>query len=203
MLSRRDNQCGFTLIEMLIGLAIVGILIGIAAPSFNSWIQNAQVRTAAQSIMDGLQLARAEAVRLNAPVTFNLSDTTGAGLVDWNVCSTATQPCPTANILQSRSNAEGSVNARVGVFEQNDGQAHTNYATPVAAGNELPSYVTFNGLGQVSTTGNNCNDVEFARADVTNAAYSAARRLVIEVSCPGGQIRMCDPSLSSSDPRGC
>lgn len=201
MLTHRKSQNGVTLIELMIGLAIVGILIAVAAPSFNSWIQNAQVRTAAQSILDGLQLARAEAVRSNAQVRFNLSSTTG--LVDWDICSTAASPCPASSVVQSRSNTEGTVNARIGVYEQDDGLVHTNYATPVAAGSEMPTYVTFNGLGQVVTTGNNCNDAEFSRLDVTNAVYPAARRLVIEVSCPGGQVRMCDPSLSGSDPRGC
>lgn len=200
MLSRGNNQRGVTLVEMLIGMAIVGILLAVAVPSFNSWVQNAQVRTAAQSIMDGLQLARAEAVKSNAQVRFNLSS--AAGQVDWDVCSTAASPCPAANILQSRSSAEGSVNARVGVYEENDGVVHTNYSTAIAAGNLLPSSITFNGLGQIATT-TNCNDAEISRIDVTNASYSAARRLVLVVSCPGGQVRLCDPSLSSSDPRGC
>ena len=202
VLSLRYKQRGFSLIELIIGLVIIGILLAMGAPAFSSWIQNAQVRTAAQSLVDGLQLARAEAVRLNAPVRFNLSDTSGAGLVDWDVCSSASSPCPAANILQSRSNAEGSVNARVGVYETDDGLPHTNYATVVTAGEELPGSITFNGLGRV-VTASNCADNNITRIDVTNAVAPTARRMVVEVSCPGGQIRMCDPALPSTDPQGC
>ena len=61
--------------ELLIGIAIIGILLALAAPNFAVWIQNSKIRTAAESIQNGLQLARAEAVRRNAQVRFQLTTT--------------------------------------------------------------------------------------------------------------------------------
>lgn len=200
VLIKRFIQRGMTLIEFMIGIAIVGILIAVAAPNFMNWIQSAQVRTAADSIVNGLQLARAEAVRLNTNVRFSLTDATG--LVDWEICSVAVTPCPAANLIQQRPNTEGSINARVGVYEIGDGQPQTNYAVVAAAGNEMPTHVTFNGLGRTISDGAD----DTVRIDVTNAISATARRLVIVVSNPGGMIRMCDPALTISnptDPKAC
>lgn len=203
MLKPRHEQQGLTLIEFVIGVAIIGILFMLGAPSFSAWVQDTQIRTAAQSLVDGLQLAHAEAVRRNTPVRFNLSDTTGAGLVDWDVCAVAASPCPAASIIQRRTNSDGSVNARIGVYETDDGLPHTNYAAAVAAGTELPNRVTFNGLGR-DVTANNCNDDNITRIDVTNAVAPSAHRLVVEISCPSGSIRMCDPALALAlNPQGC
>lgn len=57
---------------MLIGVAIMAILAGLAMPSFQTWLQNAQIRNAAESIQNGLQRARAEAVGRNTNVEFVL-----------------------------------------------------------------------------------------------------------------------------------
>jgi type IV fimbrial biogenesis protein FimT len=193
---------GFSLVELMIAIAVFSILIMLGAPSFTSWMQSSQIRTAAESIVDGLQLARAEAVRLNANVQFSL--TSSSGLVDWQVCSAAAAtaiPCPTGtgNLIQQRSNTEGSVNARVGVYEENDGNNASSYSTVVAAGNEMPTHVTFNGLGRAVTDGSD----DTVRIDVTNVKDPNARRLIILVNYPGGQIRMCDPALPSTDPKAC
>jgi type IV fimbrial biogenesis protein FimT len=76
MLSRSRPQRGFSLVELCIGLAVLAILISLAVPGMRTWLQNSQLRTTAESIQNGLQLARSEAVRRNVFVTFTLN---GAG----------------------------------------------------------------------------------------------------------------------------
>lgn len=61
----RGRQKGFTLVELMIGLVIVGVLLMQAIPSFSAWIQNMKVRNSAEAILNGLQLARSQAVRSN------------------------------------------------------------------------------------------------------------------------------------------
>ena len=63
-------QRGVTLIELMIGLAIVALVLFVAVPSFGIFLQNSQIRNAAGSVLDGLQLARNEAIRRNSPVRF-------------------------------------------------------------------------------------------------------------------------------------
>lgn len=100
----RFAQRGVTLIELMIAIIIVSILLTIALPDFRAWIQNTQIRTATESIQNGLQLARAEAVRRNEPVSFILGTGTG-----WTVSTEA------GTAIQSRASGEGSVNVTVAV----------------------------------------------------------------------------------------
>ena len=51
----RFLQRGVTLIELMIGLAIVALVLFVAVPSFGIFLQNSQIRNAAGSVLDGLQ----------------------------------------------------------------------------------------------------------------------------------------------------
>ncbi len=53
---------GFTLIEAMVVLAIMGILLGMAIPSFNWLVIDTEMRTATNSMRRSLNLARKEAV---------------------------------------------------------------------------------------------------------------------------------------------
>ena len=76
MLNFRPSAAdGFSLIELMITLAVLGMLIMIALPNMGTWIQNTQIRTAAEGMQAGLQLARAEALKRNTTVRFQLVDT--------------------------------------------------------------------------------------------------------------------------------
>jgi type IV fimbrial biogenesis protein FimT len=178
LLAVKRLQRGVSLIELCIGVAILAILSAMAAPSFNAWIQSSQIRTSAESIQNGLQLARAEAVRQNTQVQFVMDASYG-----WSVgCVTVSATCPA--VIQSRAASEGSTNAVVGVTVNGGGSA-------------LPATVTFNGIGRITAP---LVETDF---NVTNpTGGSGMRNLRVAVST-GGQIRMCDPALSSSDPRGC
>jgi len=48
------------------------VLISLGAPGFAEWLQNQQIRAAAEATLNGLQVARGEAVRSNTPVRFQL-----------------------------------------------------------------------------------------------------------------------------------
>jgi type IV fimbrial biogenesis protein FimT len=110
---------GFSLVELIVGMAILGVLLAIAMPAFSNWLRNARVRTAAESVQNGLQLARAEAVRRNTTVAFSSShhrrqlraDTAGPNWVvsldsPSGLCNTALRHRVAPRIIQSRSGAE-------------------------------------------------------------------------------------------------
>ncbi|MDO8812680.1 MAG: GspH/FimT family pseudopilin [Gallionella sp.] len=69
MNSRRHAESGFTLPELLIVLAVAGILAAIAVPSFQSLTQSQQVKNASFELFSNLSLARSEAIKRNANVT--------------------------------------------------------------------------------------------------------------------------------------
>jgi prepilin-type N-terminal cleavage/methylation domain-containing protein len=83
---------GFTLIELMIGVAIFALLTVLAVPMYGDFMANTQVRTAAESVLTGIRLAQSEAVRRGIPVRFELVGSTG-----WQVVFLAVAPPPTAS----------------------------------------------------------------------------------------------------------
>ncbi len=61
---------GFTLVEMLMVLVVVGIMTAIALPSMRLSLSNADIRAVAEEMRSGLELARTEAIRRNTSVQF-------------------------------------------------------------------------------------------------------------------------------------
>lgn len=62
-------RAGFTLIELIVTVVIVGIFAAIAVPSFVGLIHRSNVRAGADELYDLLQYSRAEAVTRSTPVT--------------------------------------------------------------------------------------------------------------------------------------
>lgn len=168
---------GFSLVELMIAIAIMATLMGLAVPSFRTWLQNSQIRNAAESVQNGLQRARAEAVGRNANVEFVL----GAGS-SWVV----QLPLPASAVIESRPASEGSRDVAVAV-------------TPGGT-----TTVTFNNFGSVVTP-NGDGSAPFTRVDLDSSVLDAADSQNLRVTIGvGGNARMCDPNLAAgSSPRAC
>jgi type IV fimbrial biogenesis protein FimT len=59
----RDKQPGFTLIELIITLAIAAILMTVAIPNFQTFVLNNRISTQANDFLTALSLARSEAIK--------------------------------------------------------------------------------------------------------------------------------------------
>lgn len=76
----RRRMRGFTLIELMIAVAIVAILVAVGAPSFASFIDSNKVRTETQRVAGLLALARNHAVNKNREVTVRIQVAAGSAL---------------------------------------------------------------------------------------------------------------------------
>ena len=70
----RKKQYAFTLIELMVTLAVVAIVVGVAVPSFNQQIAQNRSETLSQDFIFALNFARTEAVKRSAFVVLCASD---------------------------------------------------------------------------------------------------------------------------------
>ena len=74
------KHTGFTLIELMITLAIVGVLLLVGLPSLKTTMQGNQVVAATNELLSALHVARSEAIKLNSRVS--ICPTAGDGTTD-------------------------------------------------------------------------------------------------------------------------
>jgi len=166
-----------TLVEIMVSLVVLGILLMVALPNFAAWLQNQQLRAATEGSLNGLQIARAEAIRRNVLVQLVMAPpATG-----WTVSDAAS-----GAVIQSKVHEEGTVNAVLAV-------------TPGGA-----TRVTFTPLGAVGA--NTDGSVAITQLDFTNPTGGSCQpagpmRCLRVVVTGGGSVRMCDPV--ATDARGC
>jgi type IV fimbrial biogenesis protein FimT len=88
------NRPGFTLIEMMVVLAITVILSSIAAPSFKSLVAGQRARATSTELYAALTLARSEAIKRNTQVT--LLPAGAAWQSGWSIPNPTTTGTPIA-----------------------------------------------------------------------------------------------------------
>ena len=66
---KRARDRGFTLLELLVTVAVAAVLLGIGVPSFIDTIRNSQMSASANDLLAAMHLARTEAVKRRTPVT--------------------------------------------------------------------------------------------------------------------------------------
>lgn len=141
-----EPQEGFTLIEILMTMVIMGILMAVAIPNFSKWKEKHEINGQAQKVYFDLMLARTSAVKNNSPVRVAYDTTAHTYTIHQDINSDGIQdvgePVKTGTL-------ENDVN-----FAINTGWKDTDLndvSTPVSFGGAQT--VVFDSRGQASNSG--------------------------------------------------
>ena len=195
----KQTAHGFTIIELVVTLALFGVLMGLAVPSFTIFIQNTQIRNAAETVLTGLTQAKSEAIRRNTPVRFQfvttltsscaLSQSSGSWIVSLDdpagSCEVAPSETTTPRTYRKQSSADGYPKVTVTATSS--------------------SSIVFNGIGRIVGTG--ITQIDFTHNAMTcehlETTNGTARCLRILIST-GGAPKLCDPKVTATtDSRHC
>jgi type IV fimbrial biogenesis protein FimT len=196
------RQHGFTLIEALVVVTMLAFLLVAGIPTITDWLRNTRIRNASESIQNGLQQARNEAVRRNTNVSFwlvsladpnqlanscTLSSSSGSWVVSVDSPATHCADDPSTTVSPKI----------VAAHPMGDGASGVSVSALQSDGATAATSVTFNGFGQV------VNSTSIARIVLDSSASGTYRKLRVDIS-PAGQVRLCDLNVSAStDPRHC
>lgn len=70
----RNKQSGFTLVELLIAITIIGILLAIGLPSFQRTMDKARLVGAADNLLADMRYALTESTKRNVPITITFTE---------------------------------------------------------------------------------------------------------------------------------
>lgn len=188
---RCHGQPGFTLIELMITLVVLGVLLGFGVPNLRSFIQNSRITTQSNDVIGALATARSEAIKRNKPVV---------------LCRSA-DPAATAPVCAS--GGAGTWETGWLVFQDNDA-SNTFGGTDVllyihetlpdgltlrANSAALADYLTFDASGMTKLPAPAAGDPphHFKLCDSRGAAY--ARAVVLETT---GRARISRQSTFAS-----
>jgi len=168
-------QLGLTLVELMVGLAIIGLLLLIAIPPFSDYVRNNQIRSLADELHASLQQTKYEAIKRNARTNLVIANTG-----NWSI-----------RIPANESGAEEVL------LEYIPAQAKAGIVISTAN-----NTVSFNSQGRLADGGPYTLDIMPQNSADCISPGGKLRCLRLQIST-AGQIRLCDLSLKSTDPRSC
>lgn len=203
LMTRPVHTHGFSLIELIIAIALMSILMTFAMPMYSSYMHNQRIRSSAEGVLSGLQIARSEAVKQNRRVEFLLTDDE----VDPSNASSAAAATGGASwMARALDTPTAGVHTYVDGRDGTEGTGSSTAGSLVAVTGSVGS-VVFSALGTVEAgAATTTFDVASANPSTQGQclASSGTVRCLRVVLTAGGQARMCDPSITTAgDTRRC
>lgn len=134
----KNRISGFTLIELMVTVAVLAILVTVAIPNYQAFVVNSRMTAQANDFLASLNLARSEAVKRNAPVSMNAVG--GDWASGWEIVDAGGNVLKVHPALEGASSLDGDATT---ITFQSNGQAGTttfnlcNPDTSIAPGRDI------------------------------------------------------------------
>ncbi len=173
---------GFTLLELMVTITVLGILVALAVPSYSSLINRNRVRNAAEQMRSDFSLARSEALKRSSNVTISFARSADGATWCYGLNSGGSCDCTaTAGADVCALDVESGVRIRRVV--DNAAYRGVSMTNISHSGCSTSCNLTMNAVRPTMAAGT----VEFT---------SMADQVVRVVTTSMGRIRMCSPSGS-------
>jgi type IV fimbrial biogenesis protein FimT len=134
----KNKISGFTLIEMMVTIAVLAILAAIAVPNYQRFVASSRMTAQANDFLASLQLARSEAVKRNAAVSMNAVGGDWAG--GWEIVDADGNVLRVHPALEGESSLNG--DATTITFQSNGQAGETTFTlcnpdTSIAPGRDI------------------------------------------------------------------
>jgi len=175
MTPARRHRPGFSLVELMVALAVAGVLLGVAAPDLGALLRTQQLKSASGDLFAAIGMARSQALARGQVVKLLPLDAAGA---DWT---------RGWRIFVDRD-GDGQSGALDDIIAEH-GPLPAGLAIAFAfTGPAPPYYIAYNGAGR------SCKDTNSAAARYGTLSLfhgGAIRRIKINML---GRARVCDPA---------
>jgi type II secretion system protein H len=130
-LSSRRGRAGFTLVELMVVIAIIGIMTAMMIPEMTGTLQDALLRSTSRELINVFDLAYSRAVSLNQLRRVRLDEKTGRYLVEKQVTENGQDNFVPADDVPG---CKGELDSRIAVEFHQPGEisADENAAAPVS-----------------------------------------------------------------------
>lgn len=166
---------GFTLIELVVTLAVLAIAVGLAAPSFTQQIRNNSSVSLASEFQTALGFARSEAVKRASRISLCPSS-------DGASCLTAEDWTKGWMVFVDGAPADSTAEVTVGEPLKFWGGLNKNVKITAKKGNTALSYIRFTGAGILARSSAADKDERSFEISAPHCTGDSARKIVVGFS---------------------